>query len=281
MNKFKKFSAVIFSAFMFLSVIACPVFAGGKYAKVIFLSGRGTGKTSVLHVLVTGEQAPLRPEHTEDINVREKFFEFDESEQHYSVNTKLWDTSGERVHKQFIKDFCTNATVAIITLDLEKLGKKPYTTELAREITWNWIDELNEVAPNCKLVFVGTKKDKVEGIEFDQAKESVRHLANFDSVRGRVGERIMYVSAQKDNPQEICDNLNRLIADAIKAYGLANLQDRPTKMSAKLVKHTPPKAVKKTMHVDGSFFPRFAQDIEYTVYEDGTPTFAIEYYGEF
>lgn len=291
MIKFKKISTVIFSSFMFLSTIACPVFANGKYAKVVFLSGRGTGKTSVLHVLSTGQKAPTWIDHSENLDVRERFFEFDENEQHYSVNTKLWDTSGERVHKELIREFCTNATVAVITLDLEQLGKKPYTTQLARDITWNWIDELDRVAPNCKLVFVGTMRDRVEGIAFDQAKDNVRHIANFDSVRGRVGNRIMYISAQKDNPQEVCNTLNRLIADAIRDYGLANLQDRPTKMSAKLVTERRTKPVKKTMtktaHADWHFLPHGGQDIpvtfEYTVPEDdpSATTYEIKYYGEF
>lgn len=290
MIRFKKISTVIFSSFMFLSTIACPVFADGKYAKVVFLSGDGTGKTSVLHVLTKGQKAPTWVDHSDNLDVRERFFEFDENEQHYSVNTKLWDTSGERVHRPLIKEFCTNATVAVITLDLEQLGKKPYTTQLARNLTWDWIDELNRVSPNCKLVFVGTKKDTVEGIAFDQAKDNVRHIANFDSVRGRVGDRIMYISAQKDNPQEVCNTLNRLIADAIKDYGLANLQDRPTKMSAKLVKYIPKKQVTKTMtktaysswHLWGGN-EAIPVTFEYTVSEDdpSATTYKIEYYGEF
>lgn len=291
MIRFKKIQTIVFSAFVFILNIIPSAFANGKYAKVVFLSGDGTGKTSVMYVLTKGEKAPTIMQHSENLDVRERFFEFDENEQHYSVNTKLWDTSGEMAHKKLTKEFCTNATVAVITLDLKKLGNQQYTTELARAITWNWIDELNEVSPRCKLVFVGTKKDKVTGIELDQAKENVRHIANFESVRGRVGNRIMYTSAQKDNPQELRTELNRLIADAIKDYGLANLQDTPAKMSAKLVTEKRTKPVKKTMTktatAEWSFLPRGEQKIpvtfEYTVPEEdpSATTYKIEYYGEF
>ena len=89
MIRFKKISTVVFSSFMFLSAIACPVFAGGKYAKVIFLSSMGTGKSSLMYALTNVRNAPIPMEHTQDLIVRERFFEFDENEQHYSVNTKL------------------------------------------------------------------------------------------------------------------------------------------------------------------------------------------------
>lgn len=309
--KYKKILTVVFSAFMFMSTMFFSAFAGGKYAKIIFLSGDGTGKSSVMHVLVNGTCSPKFVDHSTQLDVKERFYELDENEIHYSVDTKLWDTSGEYAHKALIKEFCENATVAIIILDLEQLWSRPYDVSAVREMTWNWLDELDKVNQNCKLIIVGTKKDLVEGIAFDQAKENVQRIANYESVRRRVGDRIMYVSAQKDNPQELRNNLNHLISDAIKDYGLANLPDRPTKMSARIVEEIPKKVVTKkgtkTVDVivptfksqffktgwfgdgetaqvkDGTTIQTETVEYEYTVREDdpANATYKIEYYGEF
>lgn len=311
MFSFKKISAVVFSLFLCFFSVVNTAFAGGKYAKVIILSEYGSGKTSVMHVLVSGENPPIPPSHTFDLMLRERFFEFDDCGQHYSVSTKLWDSSAEEPHKDLLIDFCQNATVAIIIIDLSKICETPCSSTFFNEITANWIDDLINTSPNCKFILVGTKRDLLDGqhAKLGTAKETVERFASYDQIRQRVGEgehkRIVYVSAQKDNPQELSETLIRLIADAIKDYGLANLQDRPTKMSAKLVRDVPKKQVTKTGHktIDvpkftrkdfGGWFSSNFQDVkdgterktvdyQYTVDEDDedAATYKIEYYGEF
>lgn len=312
--KFKKISTIVLSAFMFMSTMFSSTFAGGKYAKVVFLSMMYGGKSSIMYVLSNKRNAPIQTEHTEELIVRERFFEFDENEQHYSVNTKLWDSSAEKRHKELIKDFCQNATVAVICIDLKYVNEAPCTSTLFNKVTDNWLNEIISIAPNCKFVLVGTKRDIFDGdyVALGQARENIERIAGFDQIRQRVGEgeqrRIAYLSAQKDNPQEVCNTLNRLISEAIKDYGLANLQDRPTKMSAKLVKDIPKRRVTKTgtktvtvtvpkfteqsfgtfwktkVNVeDGTTTKSETVSYDYTVLEDNlsAATYRIEYYGEF
>lgn len=248
MINFRKVSSFIFSMVAVAFAAISPAFAVGKYAKVVFLGGDGTGKTSLVYTFTSGKKAPAIVKHSDNLNVRERFYEFDEGEKHYSVNTKLWDTSGEILHKSLIEDFCTNATVAIIIFDLPEFSHHQVSIDEINMLTWEWVDTLFKINPDCRLVFVGTKRDMVGvGMAMDQAKSNIRRIANFDSIKGRVGDRIMYVSAIKDDPRTICEGLGRLISDAIKDYGLAKLPNRPTSMSARIVATTPTKTEKRTV----------------------------------
>ncbi len=201
-----------------------------------------------MYTFTNGKKAPAIVKHSDNLNVRERFYEFDEGGQHYSVNTKLWDTSGEIPHRSLLADFCKNATVAIIIFDLPQFSHHQVSVDEVNMLTWKWVDILLKINPDCRLVFVGTKRDLVDiGMAMDQAKSNIRRIANFDSTKGRVNDRIIYVSATEDDPKTICENLSRLIADAIKSYGLANLPDHPTGMSARIVTEIPTKIEKRAM----------------------------------
>ena len=122
MINFKKYILRLLSFGFLFMFSASSVFADFRFAKIVLLGKIRSGKTSVIEVLTKKQNSIVDPIHTENLEIKERVSEIDGS----FVNEKLWDTSAELAHLNLISDFCKNATVAIITIDMKDLAEEQY-----------------------------------------------------------------------------------------------------------------------------------------------------------
>lgn len=272
MINFKKYILRLLSfGFLFMFSASCSVFADFRFAKIVVLGTRGSGKTSVIEVLTKKQNSIKDPEHTDNLDIKERVVEIDGS----FVNEKLWDTSAEADHLGLISDFCKNATVAIIVIDMKDLAEEQCKASDIERITNNWFDTLNEVAPNCKLVILGTKKDELDGhvIRLNQAKDNIRKIAGYEGIAEKAEGRVEFISAQIDNPQQLYETIVHRIDEAIRSYGVQNLPTSPKNLLARIVKDIPKKRVKHkvkvpyagTVHYSGTVTDRGSVASNHTV----------------
>lgn len=247
MINFKKYILRLLSFGFLFMFSASSVFADFRFAKIVVLGTRGSGKTSVIEVLTKKQNSKKDPDHTDNLDIKERVVEIDGS----FVNEKLWDTSAEPGHLGLISDFCKNATVAIIVIDMKDLAEEQCKASDIERITNNLFDTLNEVAPNCKLVILGTKKDELDGhvIRLNQAKDNIRKIACYEGIAEKAEGRVEFISAQIDNPQQLYETIVHRIDEAIRSYGVQNLPTSPKNLLARIVKDIPKKRVKHNVKV--------------------------------
>lgn len=247
MINFKKYILRLLSFGFLFMFSASSVFADFRFAKIVVLGTIGSGKTSVVNVLTSKQNAPEAPNHSRNLDIKERIIEIDGS----FVSEKLWDTSAENEHLALISDFCRNATVAIIIIDMESISEQQLSASDIERITDNWFDTLNDVSPNCKLVILGTKRDELDRhvIRLNQAKENIRRIANFEGIAEKTEGRVEFVSAQRDNPQQLYETMVNRIDEAIRSYGVQNLPTSPRNLLARIVRDVPKRRVVHNVRV--------------------------------
>lgn len=262
MVNFKKYILRLLSfGFLFMFSVS-SVFADFRFAKVVALGTRGSGKTSVINVLTSKQNSRPSPEHTVNLDIKERIVEIDGS----YVNEKLWDTSAETRHLGLISDFFRNATVAIIIIDMESISEQQLSASDIERITDNWFDTLNNVSPNCKLVILGTKRDKLDRhvIRLNQAKENIRRIANFEGIAEKTEGRVEFVSAQRDNPQQLYETMVNRIDEAIRSYGVQNLPTSPRNLLARIVAEVPRRRVVHNVRVPYAGRKHYTGNVPYS-----------------
>jgi GTPase SAR1 family protein len=145
---FKKFISVVFMLFAF----SFPTFAN-RYVKIVFLGNKGSGKSELLSAYF-GEQRVPNPQRSQDLALRTINLP------HGSENfiLKVWDTIGEESAHTPLRIFFQGANICFLVVDMKKLVDGNFTPELMHSHIERWANELQELAPDCRIILVGTKK---------------------------------------------------------------------------------------------------------------------------
>lgn len=128
------------------------------------------------------------------------------------VRLNIWDTAGHERYAKITKKYYHEADACIVCYDL--------TDAESWEKLQNWVQEVQNVEPDCLVVLVGTKKDclvqipkqlKVEGNSYDIMPRAV----NVDEVRDyalSVGAVVFETSAKYDSDLPHCDYTEELFS---------------------------------------------------------------------
>ena len=124
--------------------------AENQKGKVIFIGDAGVGKTALLHRIIDDQFyenfGPTISSGHYNLTATDNIGETKE--------IQLWDTSGQERYQAITKIFFRKANTAVICFDTTE---KKTITNIS-----TWVNLLHEEAPDCKIIFVGTKADLIE-----------------------------------------------------------------------------------------------------------------------
>lgn len=276
-NKFLKIVFTLLFAFFSsqsaLAMESAPPVDKKYYAKVVFLGYIGAGKT-VLYELLTGQLQTLKfKEHSTNINASEVEYDVDGKK----VRVFFFDTSAEPRHKEVMDSFCHNADIIFAVVNAKDLinesNNKTYRPAGQRYFE-KLLGRLHRIAPKSRVILVLTQKKCIKNSEHDDSAflqnvaedylntidkafeknnnndsdsdsdsddekyNSAHKNGKYVNIDARYDLTLHEKSLNKDKTFNHRSNLEDLITESLRKYGVENLPDNSKGFGAKILEHT-------------------------------------------
>lgn len=140
--------------------------------KILVAGAGGVGKTTLLHRVVNGTFL----EDTK-MTIGVEFFLLNLNIEGIECNLQLWDFGGQERFRFMLDSYVMGAKGALLLYDLTRLRTLDKLDE--------WVSIVRKHDPDLPILFVGTKKDRVEDISVDDdyAREFLEPLHLFDHMK--------------------------------------------------------------------------------------------------
>ncbi len=156
---------------------------GKKFIFKILVAGAGgVGKTTLLHRVVHNK-------FLEDtrMTIGVEFFLLNMNIENTECNLQLWDFGGQERFRFMLDSYVMGAKGALLLYDLTRMK----TLDKLEE----WVGIVRKHDPELPILFVGTKKDRVEDISVadDYAQEFMEPLRLFEHVKisSKTGDNVL------------------------------------------------------------------------------------------
>lgn len=268
-NKFLKIIFTLLFAFFgsqsAFAMESAPPVDKKHYAKVVFLGYFGAGKTVLYEFLTDQLETIKNKQHSTNIDASEVEYDVDGKK----VRVFFFDTSAEPRHKKVMDDFCKNADIVIAVVNATKLlliTDNPLLMTPEEEHFENLLCRIRKIAPKCRVIVVVTQKGKLDN---QSSKNRVKlYIDGLDNIlkpkknnnNDSDSDDDDYQFAHQDGKYLNIDatydltlfddklgtektlkhknNLENLITESLRKYGVENLPDNSEGFAAKILEHT-------------------------------------------
>ena len=268
MFNFKKISILICTLFYLIALNTVSSY--DRFAKVVIIGDRGSGKTTLYKLLtdsnkkvshsrqISNERLSWnitdrvwRPNH----GIKSWFSKGKFVNEEKSVGVYIFDTSGEEEHAELMQQFCKGAHVVVVTLDAYELVRSRFIDKryFALQSLSELVDNIYDYAPGCKVFVVLTKSKKAR----DRYGKACNQILNLDNLKNAISGTFPKLQVNKIYEYDPYyfgyhkSNIEDIIKNSLRNYGLDNLPTTSDGLRAEITKKY---AGQKTVYYEEHFF---------------------------